>query len=128
VVPVKLRSAWLWLASAPLCWMAQGALGWFVTGRACPAAAPPLSLGAARALVIAITIAALIGSVGALVAASRARHAARMTEGARPAPSATTERSRFVALAGLVVGVTLTLGLVLAALPAFVFHACGESR
>jgi hypothetical protein len=128
VVPVKLRSAWLWLALAPLCWMAQGAIAWYLTGRACPAAAPPLSLGAARWLVIVVTVAALVGSVGALIAAGRARQQAEVTEGARGAPSAMTERSRFVALAGLVVGITLTLGLIFAALPALVFHACGEAR
>ncbi len=124
---MTVRAGWTWLALAPLCWMVQGAAAWYVTGRACPAAAPPLSLAAARGLVVAITLAAMVGSVGALVAADRARRNEQARAGVRAAAEV-VERKRFIALAGLVVGVALTLGLLMSGLPAIVLHACGAAR
>jgi hypothetical protein len=110
--------------------MVQGAAAWYVTGRACPAAAPPLSLSAARVLIVAITIAALIGSVGALLAATRGwRSVAKETSGGvTTVHPPLAEHRRFAAMLASVVGVALTLGLLMAGLPALVFRACGEAR
>jgi hypothetical protein len=60
--------------------------------------------------------AALVISVVSLVIARGARGAAD------------EERVRFVATLGLVVCVTLTLGLVLAGLPTAILHGCGVTR
>ena len=124
------RLAWIWFVLTPICWMAQGAAAWYVTGRACPAAAPPLSFAAARWLIVLFTAAALTSSVGALTAAGRIlRHPDGAVEGERGAVrSIPDERRRFAAMSGMVIGVTLTLGLLLAGLPAVVLHACAEPR
>lgn len=127
---MRAPARWLWLALAPICWMAQGAAAWYVTGRACPAAAPPLSLGTARVLIVAITLAALVGSVGALTAATQGWKTVEgeTTGAASVARSPVLERRRFAAMVAFVVGISLTLGLLMAGLPALVLHACGEAR
>jgi hypothetical protein len=122
------KRLWILLALAPLVWMAQGTVGWYLTGRACPADARPISLDIARALIVAITLAALACTVGALVSAGRTLRSLSAPAGPQTASRPLTERSRFLAVVGMLVGVTLTLGLVFAGLPAAIFHACGEAR
>ena len=70
-VDARSRRRWIPVALSPLVWMVQGAAGWYLTGRACPAAARPIPLGTARALIVLITLAALACTVGAVVSAGR---------------------------------------------------------
>jgi hypothetical protein len=116
---------WIPLALAPLAWMAQGATGWYLAGRACPAAAPPLAFANVRALVAVITLVSLACTVGAGVSAGRTLW---MLAGPESPSGGRAERSRFPAMLGLLVSATLTLGLVLAGLPVAFLHVCGEAR
>ncbi|HEX4460957.1 MAG TPA: hypothetical protein VIA18_23415 [Polyangia bacterium] len=118
---VRRRSAFVAAAAPPLLWMAQGALGWLVVAHACPPNDAPLTLVQARALVLGITLVALAASVAGLSFAWR-------TWSATTSDTATRERLRFVALAGTLICVTVTLGLGLAGLPMLLLRACGETR
>lgn len=123
----RLRRRWSLLALPPLVWMAQGAAGWYLTGRMCPAAARPIPISTARALIGVITLSALACTVGVAISAGRTLRSPR-TSSASKTPLVLTERSRFPAILGLLVGVTLTLGLVFAGLPVVFVRACGEAR
>jgi hypothetical protein len=126
--PPRGRPSWIPLALAPLVWMAQGTAGWYLVGRACPAAAAPIGFTTARTLVAAITLVSLACTVAAAVSARRIlRTAGTAAISASPAPGR-PERARFLAMLLLLVGVTLTVGLVLAGLPAAFLHVCGEAR
>jgi hypothetical protein len=120
----------IWWAAAvpPVLWMAQGAIGWFIAAHACPSSSEPMSLGTARLAIGAITLAALGISIVGLVRARQTRRSLSDDEGHPAVVSAAAERRRFVATVGLVVCITLTLGLLLAGLPALFVHGCGEIR
>ncbi|HEX3902532.1 MAG TPA: hypothetical protein VH853_06760 [Polyangia bacterium] len=123
----RFRRRWTLLALPPFVWMAQGAAGWYLTGRACPVAARPIPLSTARALITVITLAALACTVSVAISATRMLRSLG-TPTAERMPLTLTERSRFPAMLGLFVGVTLTLGLVFAGLPAVFVRVCGEAR
>jgi hypothetical protein len=114
---------WAAAAAPPLVWMAQGVIGWYLTGRACRSAGA-LSLGAARVAIVAITALAMAASVTVLIAVLRGRWPRRAPDEAQ-LPAAAAERRRFVAALAVVASITLTLGLALAVLPAIVLHGCG---
>jgi len=106
------------VAMPPLVWAAQGLFGWFVASHACPGTAQPWSLTTARWLVVLATLVALAVSVPGLAVAVRRR------EGRNGDP----ERVHYLSMVGLLVGATLTLGVLLAGLPALMLSACGEMR
>jgi hypothetical protein len=121
---------WITATLSPLVWMAQGASAWYLVGRACPSRWEPLSLGICRALIALVTLVALAVTVVGLVRARMALHDDHrpLAVGDIDGFSAADEQRRFVALLGLVAAVAMTFGLVLACLPSFVIHACGEAR
>jgi hypothetical protein len=102
----------------PVVWAAQGLFGWFVAAHACPGTAQPWSLTTARWLVALATLVALAVSVPGLTVA------ARRVDGGNGDP----ERIHYLSMVGLLVGASLTLGLLLAGLPALMLSACGEMR
>jgi hypothetical protein len=108
--------------------MAQGACAWYIVGRACPARREPLSLGVCRAVIVVLTLAALGVTLIGLARARQTLRGDRPVAVGNSALAAADEQRRFVALLGLVAAVALTFGLVLACLPSFVIHACGEAR
>ncbi|HEY2743740.1 MAG TPA: hypothetical protein VGL86_03925 [Polyangia bacterium] len=112
----------------PLLWMAQGALGWFIAAHACPPGAEPLSLSTARVLIGVLTLIALVATTAGIVAARSRTVLPADASGEPEAATAAAQRRRFVAVFGLFVCVTLTLGLILAGLPSLMLHACGETR
>jgi heme/copper-type cytochrome/quinol oxidase subunit 2 len=112
------RRLTLAVALPPVVWAGQGLFGWFVASHACPGTAQPWSLTTARWLVVAATILGLGVSVPGLAAAFRRR------EG----KNGDGERVHYLSMTGLLVGATLTLGLILAGLPALMLSACGEMR
>jgi hypothetical protein len=118
------RGLWLTAVAPPLGWIAQGLGGWYIVAHACPAGEEPLALGRARLLVGVITAVALVVSGAALWAAQRAWRRAEPFDD----DSAVSERRIFTAMAGTLVAVTVTLGLVLAVLPMLLLRACGETR
>jgi hypothetical protein len=132
----KIRSGmghgpWILAALTPLVWMAQGSASWYVVGHACPGGERQWSLGAARGLVLALTVAALAIAGVAIVRSVRTlRSTAPPTEGKQfPTLAETmTEQKRFTAMVGLVAGAALTLGLLFAGLSAVVIRVCGETR
>jgi hypothetical protein len=122
------RKLWLAAAAPPVAWMAQGAIGWFLTAEACPPSLGPLSFGGARTAVAIITAVALAISIAGFVAARRQWRALTTPAGESREATTTSERVRFVAMLGLLVCVTLTLGLCMAGLPSLVLQRCGETR
>jgi hypothetical protein len=121
------RGIWLAAAIPPVLWGTVGAVGWWVTAHACPAAERPWSLAAARIFVGVGALVALAATVASLLAARRAwttLEAApeHLRERAQP------ERRRFVAALGLVTCAALILGVVMTGLPSLFLHTCGEMR
>jgi hypothetical protein len=112
------RRLWLAVSIPPAAWAVQGLLGWFIASHACPGTSKPWSLGAARIAIIVVTVLALATSIPALISSAR-RYRAQEQQ---------PERVHYLSMVGLVVGAALTLGLLLAGLPAIVVHACGEMR
>ncbi|MCA1828728.1 MAG: hypothetical protein ABR567_15390 [Myxococcales bacterium] len=110
------KSLWIAVSVPPLVWGAQGTLGWFVASHACPGTSQPWSLATARWIVALGTIAALAVSVAALNVALRRYRDEQ------------AEKIHYLSMIGLLVGATLTLGLVFAGLPALMIGACGEMR
>lgn len=122
---------WIVAALTALVWMAQGTASWYVVGHACPAGERQWSLGVARGLVVALTLAALAVSITGIV---RALRVLRGTRGLPPGKQFPTlsetlaEQKRFTAMLALLAGAALTLGLLFAGLPALVIRVCGETR
>jgi hypothetical protein len=122
------RSGWRALIAPPVAWVAQGTIGWFIAAHTCAQVTRRISPAAARMWIGAITLIAIAISVGGLLAS---RHLWRMPAVATesgPVPAAVTERIRFVGMVGLVVCITVTLGLVLAGFPMLLVTGCGEAR
>jgi uncharacterized membrane protein YhaH (DUF805 family) len=110
------KSLWLAVSIPPVVWGLQGTLGWFVASHACPGTSQPWSLGAARWIVVIGTVIALAVSVAALNASLRRYRDEQ------------AEKIHYLSMVGLLVGATLTLGLVFAGLPALMIGHCGEMR
>ena len=106
------------VALPPIFFGIQGLFGWFVASHACPGTAQPWSLTTARWLLVVATVIALAVSVPALNAAVRRRGAA----------NGDPEKIHYLSMMGLLVGATLTLGVLLAGLPALMIGSCGEMR
>lgn len=122
---------WILAALTALVWMAQGSASWYVVGHACPSAERQWSLGVARGVVVALTVAALAISIGAIVRAVRTLLSTEpLPEGGQhPTLAETmTEQKRFTAMLALLAGAALTLGLLFAGLSALVIRVCGETR
>jgi hypothetical protein len=132
----KIRSSvghgpWLLAALTALVWMAQGAASWYVVGHACPSGERQWSLGVARAVVLALTVAALAIAITAIARSVRTlRATAPLPEGKQFPSLAETmaEQKRFTAMVALLAGAALTLGIVFAGLSALVIRVCGEMR
>jgi len=122
---------WVLAALTALVWMAQGTASWYVLGHACPPAERQWSLGVARGLVLALTVAALAISIGAIVRAVRTLLSTEPIPEGRQHPTLSetlAEQKRFTAMLALLAGAALTLGLVFAGLSALVIRVCGETR
>jgi heme/copper-type cytochrome/quinol oxidase subunit 2 len=106
------------VALPPLVWAGQGLFGWFVASHACPGTAQPWSLTTVRWLLVLATIVALAVSVPGLMVAVRKREASNGDH----------EKVHYLSMMGLLVGATLTLGVLLAGLPALMIGTCGVMR
>jgi hypothetical protein len=113
------KRLWAAVLLPPVFWALQLSFGWFVEAHACPGASRPWSLAAARWAVGAATVAALAVTIWGLGVAVR-HWKGRGAED--------VERARHLSMAGLVVGVSLTLGVLLAGLPSLILRGCGEVR
>ncbi|MFC4313702.1 hypothetical protein ACFPN2_31805 [Steroidobacter flavus] len=116
------RSIWFAILGAPLAWAAQGLIGWFVSARAC---AGDLDSGGARVAELVISIVALIVALAGVGIGLRAwRHSADSSIAAIRAEV----RQDFLAAVALIVSVSFSLGIVWAALSAFLLPMCERMR
>jgi hypothetical protein len=122
------RGGWRAVAAPPIAWLAQGAIGWFIAAHTCAEETRRIAPAAARIWIGGITVVALAISVWGLLASRQAWRAPAVAADAGPVPAAVTERVRFVGALGLVICITLTLGLALAGFPAILVKSCGEAR
>jgi hypothetical protein len=116
------------MVAAPVAWLAQGTIGWFIAAHTCAEETRRISPATARIWIGAITIVAIVVSVAGLMASRQLWRAPMVATESGAVPAAVTERVRFVGLVGLVICVTLTLGLVLAGFPMILVRGCGEAR
>jgi hypothetical protein len=112
---------WAPLVALPLLWSAQELLGWFFASHACTGVREPASwsLGAARSGIALVSALALIAA-----AASLASSRARLRKPSGDADPTARERSQFVALAGVLIAVSLGLGMLFGALPLLLLSGC----
>lgn len=117
------------VATPALAWSAQGLLGWYLASLACqrrPAGAGFLSAGGTRAALLVLSLVALGASLAALATAWRDR---RRFAGEDSSPAATLwESIDFLATAGVLMGVALSIGIFWAGIPSILVHVCGEIR
>jgi hypothetical protein len=117
------------VATPALAWSAQGLLGWYIASLACQrhhARLGSLSAGGTRALLLVLSLVALGASLAALATAWRDR---RRFAGEDSSPAATLwESIDFLATAGILMGVALSIGIFWAGLPSILVQVCGEIR
>jgi hypothetical protein len=114
------------LSMPPLAWALQGLSVWFLDWRACPYGSACASPGGPfRGIELAVTFAALAVSVACFVA--NIRPFARRDE-PRAAAEQAIDRPDFMRLAGLIVSMVFSLGIVCAAIPMFFLSACSRVR
>jgi hypothetical protein len=122
------RPGWRAIVAPPVAWVAQGAIGWFIAAHTCADETRRISPATARIWIGAITIIAIGVSVAGLLASRHLWRAPEAVTESGPVPAAVTERVRFVGVVGLVICITLTLGLALAGFPMILVRGCGEAR
>lgn len=137
-LPVESRRLWAGLLLAPGAWLVAEMAGYYMASRSCELGAPGLPLGSFAAprvahvvLVMLMLVAAVTGltlAVGSWRAlyGGRAPHEEREREDRTAPPE--LGRARFMALAGVLVSVLFTGGLVLFGISAFVVNACSQAR
>jgi uncharacterized membrane protein len=114
------KRLWIAITVPPVVWAAQGLFGWFVASHACPGTSRPWSYTAARWAVMIATVLALAVTVAGLIVVIR--HGRLLPRGADG------ERVHYLSMVGLVVGCSLTLGVIFAGLSAAFLGGCGEIR
>jgi hypothetical protein len=113
------KRLWPAVLLPPVFWALQLSFGWFVEAHACPGTSRPWSVGAARVAVGIVTVLSLAVSVWGLLVVFRYWKGRGADD---------VERARYLSMAGLVVGVALTLGILFAGLPSVILRGCGEVR
>jgi hypothetical protein len=113
---------WFAIFGAPAAWAAQGLIGWFVSSRVC---AGHLAGGGVRTIEMIISIVALIVALIGVGIGMRAWH-----NSADPSLAAIHSEMRqdFLAAVSLIVSVAFTIGIVWAALSAFILPMCERMR
>jgi hypothetical protein len=122
------RPGWRAMVAPPIAWLAQGTIGWFIAAHTCADETRRIAPATARALIGAITLVAIAIAVWGLLASRHVWRAPSVATESGPVPAAVAERVRFVGMLGLVICITLTLGLALAGFPALLVKGCGEAR
>jgi hypothetical protein len=92
--------------------------GWFVASHACPGTAQPWSLVAVRWMVVIATVLALATSIPGIAAGARAFGRA----------NGDAERTTYLSMFAVLVGATMTFGLLWSALSVLILKSCGEVR
>jgi hypothetical protein len=125
---VRLSALWFGLFGAPAAWAAQliasyALLGHFCYPRDTPLASP--TFGAVRAVAVAVSALFLIVGVGALVVALRSWARTRERRAEHREVAKTGEgRTRFMAMAGIIVSGIFVYGLLMAGIPLVAMPVC----
>jgi hypothetical protein len=126
---IENRRLWFGFVTSAVCWTALGCLDILITWRACiyqedyglpshPTSATVLYL-TASVLLLALTIAAGVISYRNWQVLSRSHDLLQ---------SPAVERSEFMAVLGVIISITLGVGIVLLALPPFFLSLCWRAR
>ena len=128
-LPVASRRLWAGLLLAPGAWLFAEVVGYYMASRSCELGRPGLpleSFAAPRVAQVVLVVLMLVASLSGLALAAGSWRALSARREARPAPE--IGRARFMALAGVLVSVLFTGGLVLFGISAFVVNACSQAR
>lgn len=128
-LPVASRRLWAGLLLAPGAWLIAEIVGYYMASRSCEPGTPGLpleSFAATRVAHVVLVVLMLVASLTGLVLATGSWRALAGRREERPAPE--IGRARFMALAGVLVSVLFTGGLVLFGISAFVVNACSQAR
>jgi hypothetical protein len=109
------------LLAAPCAWIAQGPIVWWLGARLCR----PLSVGAARGLAGAVSIAALGIAIAGIVVGLR-QH--RRVQAAIDAPARAGGVAQFAAMAGVFISAAFAVGILWAGLSSLWLSGCGAMR
>jgi hypothetical protein len=126
----SLAALWFGLFGAPLAWSVQELVNTPVVGHACypktePLPSPSFHATVGFALGVSV-VTALVALAALLTAASTWRSVRRGHQGEHAALLEVGEgRTRFMALAGILLGVVFLLGIVMHAVPLFILPPCG---
>ena len=128
--PVPLPRLWFGLFGAAAAWAVQLIANYAIVAHACYPATVPLTrpvIASAHGLAIAISVACLLVAASAILVA---RGSVRQTRAAsRSAPAHPVDaqhgRTRFMAVAGLIVSVLFTFAVLMSSLPLVTRAACG---
>jgi hypothetical protein len=126
----SLAALWFGLFGAPLAWSVQELVNTPVVGHACfprsePLASPSFHATVGFALGVSVAM-ALVALAALLTAASTWRAVRRGHPGEHAALLDVGEgRTRFMALAGVLLGAVFLLGIVMHAIPLFILPPCG---
>jgi Co/Zn/Cd efflux system component len=115
---VAFAALWFGLFGAPVIWSIQLMLNYALVAHACYPASEPLSapvFGGLRATVLAASAVALVIALAAGATAWRSWRATRQEH----------HRTRFMALAGMLVSGLFLLGVIMNSIPLFIMQPCG---
>jgi hypothetical protein len=129
-LPVASRRLWAGLLLAPGAWLFAEVVGYYMASRSCELGRPGLpleSFAATRVAHVVLVVLMLAASLTGLALATGSWRALSNERDARAAPPE-IGRARFMALAGVLVSVLFTGGLVLFGISAFVVNACSQAR
>jgi hypothetical protein len=127
---VALAALWFGLFGAPVIWSIQLMLNYALVAHACYPASEPLSapvFGGLRTTVLATSAVALVIALAAGATAWQSWRATRQEH--RGGEEALLEvgegRTRFMALAGMLVSGLFLLGVIMNSIPLFIMQPCG---
>jgi hypothetical protein len=127
--PPSASRLWAGLLLAPLAWMANGSLGWYISARACSDGNPawgPLSSGGVHLLVGLLGVVAFVVSVAG--ASISARSWRQFSADRHVTSVQALDSGEYMAVAGLFVSWIFAAGIVLFTLPAALVGLCVFSR
>ena len=129
-LPVAGRRLWAGLLLAPAAWLVAEIAGYYMASRGCELGRPGLPLEGFAAPRVAHVVLVVLMLVASLTGLALAAGSWRALSGGRGDADAPPElgRARFMALAGVLVSVLFTGGLVLFGISAFVVNACSQAR
>ena len=109
------------LCVPPVVWAAQGLLGWWASSHGCEPIAS-MKLHTVRVVMLIVSLVALAATVAGLV------DAVALVRAAPASAPGDIDRVRFFGTVAIVIGTTLSLGVLFATLPSFLITRCGAAQ